>query len=392
MMLNRQRKISRGIKYTCWIFVVILLTITMAFSAFADNITKYQQQLNEKKNQITSYDKKIKQLDKDINWNKQKRDQVIKELEQLGLKQEEIEQQIQLLESALQTLNDAIAITEEELAKQEALLQERLRVMYKYSSTVWRIDQIFKSKDWNEFFQRVRLMNDITRYDRMLENSIKEKRQELEELKAQREYEIENCVEIAKRYAQQRQELEISRSSLEAAIQRDIQAKEKYEKGQDLIIEESKKLEKLLKEEQSKSNRNLKFGGKMVWPMPTNKQIASTFGNRLHPIYKVWKMHTGIDIGSKLNEGIVAAADGVVIFAGKRDGYGNCIIIDHGDGITTLYAHINNGGIKVVVGQSVKAGQLIAHAGQTGVATGPHLHFEVRKDGVPQNPLDYVKP
>jgi len=218
MMLNRQRKISRGIKYTCWIFVVILLTITMAFSAFADNITKYQQQLNEKKNQITSYDKKIKQLDKDINWNKQKRDQVIKELEQLGLKQEEIEQQIQLLESALQTLNDAIAITEEELAKQEALLQERLRVMYKYSSTVWRIDQIFKSKDWNEFFQRVRLMNDITRYDRMLENSIKEKRQELEELKAQREYEIENCVEIAKRYAQQRQELEISRSSLEAAI------------------------------------------------------------------------------------------------------------------------------------------------------------------------------
>ena len=103
-------------------------------------------------------------------------------------------------------------------------------------------------------------------------------------------------------------------------------------------------------------------------------------------------MHTGVDIGSKMNEAIVAAADGVVIFAGTRDGYGNCIIIDHGSGITTLYAHINNRGILVQTGQSVKAGQQIAKAGQTGVATGPHLHFEVRKNGATQNPLNYVSP
>lgn len=130
----------------------------------------------------------------------------------------------------------------------------------------------------------------------------------------------------------------------------------------------------------------------MVWPMPTNKNISSPYGNRLHPIYKVWKMHTGIDIGSKLNEAIVAAADGVVIYAGTRGGYGNCIIIDHGSGITTLYAHINNRGILVKTGQKVTAGQKIANAGQTGVATGPHLHFEVRKNGATQNPTDYVRP
>ncbi|UZQ85975.1 M23 family metallopeptidase [Thermoclostridium stercorarium] len=146
----------------------------------------------------------------------------------------------------------------------------------------------------------------------------------------------------------------------------------------------------MIKSLQSKSN--LKFGGKMVWPMPSNKTISSTFGTRLHPIYKVYKKHTGIDIGASLNEEIVAAADGVVIFAGTRDGYGNCIIIDHGSGITTLYAHINYRGILVTTGQQVKAGQVIAKAGQTGVATGPHLHFEVRVNGVPQNPLEYVKP
>ena len=103
-------------------------------------------------------------------------------------------------------------------------------------------------------------------------------------------------------------------------------------------------------------------------------------------------MHTGIDIGSKMNEAIVAAADGIVIYAGTRSGYGNCVIIDHGSGITTLYAHINNRGILVKTGQKVTAGQKIANAGQTGVATGPHLHFEVRKNGTPQDPLEYVRP
>jgi len=102
-------------------------------------------------------------------------------------------------------------------------------------------------------------------------------------------------------------------------------------------------------------------------------------------------MHTGIDIGSALNEYIVAAGDGIVKYASSRDGYGNTIIIDHGSGITTLYAHINQKGFMVKVGQKVKAGDTIAKAGMTGVATGPHLHFEVRKNGVVQNPLEYVK-
>ena len=134
------------------------------------------------------------------------------------------------------------------------------------------------------------------------------------------------------------------------------------------------------------------IGGNMVWPMPTNKYIASPYGNRLHPIYKVWKMHTGIDIGSKWNEIIVAAAKGTVIYAGNRGGYGNVVIIDHCGGITTLYAHINTRGILVSVGQEVEAGQAIGKAGMTGTATGPHLHFEVRKNGSPQNPSQYVKP
>lgn len=390
MMPEKHKFIPAWVKCTGCICIALTMTVTMAFSAFADDLSKYQQKLNETKSSITYYKKQIQKISEDINWRKTKREQIVRELEALGLKQEEIEQKIQLLESTIDTLSESIAITEEELAQQEDLLKERLRVMYKCSNTVWKLDELFKSKSWNEFFIRVKLMNKISEYDKMLVNSVKEKRQELTELRELKQYEMDNCVEEAKQYAKQIRELEISRASLDAEIQKDIQSKEEYEKQQELMEKESKELEQLIKNLQSKSN--LKFGGKMVWPMPTNKYIASKFGNRLHPIYKIYKQHTGIDIGAKLNEEIVAAADGVVIFAGTRSGYGNCVIIDHGSGITTLYGHINNRGILVTTGQKVKAGQAIAKAGQTGVATGPHLHFEVRVNGVPQNPLEYVKP
>lgn len=391
MMHKTHKKLSTGIKRTGYIFIVFLLISIMAFDAYAGNdISTYQQKLEQTQSEKSNLQNKIKKISEDLNWRKYKREQIVKELEEMGLKKAEIEQQIELLESAIDTLTEAIALAEEEYAQQEELLKRRLNVMYKSTSTVWKLDELLKSSDWNELFTRVRLMNKLGEYDRMLLNNLKKKKQEIEELKEQRQYEIDNCVEQAKLYAQQIQELEVSRSSLEAAIKKDEQSKEEYERQQNILEKESKELEQLIKNLESQSN--LKYGGKMVWPMPTNKTISSPYGNRLHPIYKVWKMHTGVDIGSKMNEAIVAAADGVVIFAGTRNGYGNCIIIDHGSGITTLYAHINNRGILVQTGQSVKAGQQIAKAGQTGVVTGPHLHFEVRKNGATQNPLNYVSP
>ena len=132
-------------------------------------------------------------------------------------------------------------------------------------------------------------------------------------------------------------------------------------------------------------------GGTMTWPVPTSSRIASYYGMRLHPIFKKWLMHTGVDISETYNKYIVAANSGTVIFAGWRDGYGNAVIIDHGGGVTTLYAHIISNGILVRLGSHVEAGQSIAKIGSTGNSTGPHLHFEVRVNGEHQDPLKYIK-
>ncbi len=119
--------------------------------------------------------------------------------------------------------------------------------------------------------------------------------------------------------------------------------------------------------------------------MPVNGRIMSGFGTRFHPILHRRKMHTGVDIAASSGTPIRAAGSGVVILSAYYRGYGNAVIIDHGNNVTTLYGHCS--ALLVSEGQSVKVGQVIAKVGMTGLATGPHLHWEVRRNGTPVSPL-----
>lgn len=388
MQANREEHKQMIKKITC-IFLVVFLMVGFVLQSFADQLSDAQKELKQTEADKAKIQKQIQQKEKDIQYRRKKRDEVVKELEQLGLEKEQIELQIQLLESAIQSLDDAIAKAEQEYDEMLELLKARLRVMYKKTSTIWQLDELLKSKSINELFMRARMMKQIAENDQRLLDNIEKKQLEIEELKSQRQYELDNCVEEAKQYALRMEEKEISRANYDRDINADKKELKKYEEQEKQLEEESKEWEELIKQIQKSGSAYR--GGDLVWPMPTNRNIYSYYGNRLHPIYKVWKMHTGIDIGAALNEAIVAAGNGTVIYAGSKGGYGNTIIIDHGGGITTLYAHINKGGILVKEGQEVKAGQKIAKAGKTGTATGPHCHFEVRKNGETQNPLEYVK-
>jgi murein DD-endopeptidase MepM/ murein hydrolase activator NlpD len=126
----------------------------------------------------------------------------------------------------------------------------------------------------------------------------------------------------------------------------------------------------------------------MTWP--ANGRLTSRYGWRTHPIYGDRRMHAGIDIGAGQGVPIVAADDGVVLLSYYSSGYGNLTVIDHGGGLTTSYAH--QSAMLVSDGQRVARGQMIGRAGSTGNVTGPHLHFEVRIDGDPVDPLNYVNP
>ncbi len=128
---------------------------------------------------------------------------------------------------------------------------------------------------------------------------------------------------------------------------------------------------------------------KYIWPCPDYPGISSYFGMRLHPIHGDWRLHKGIDINAADSTYIKASAAGTVIAAQWMDGYGYCIMISHGGGVVTLYAHCSK--MLVTTGQKVSQGQNIALVGSTGLSTGPHLHFEVLVNNTPQDPLNYVK-
>ncbi|NNE73233.1 MAG: peptidoglycan DD-metalloendopeptidase family protein [Acidimicrobiales bacterium] len=124
------------------------------------------------------------------------------------------------------------------------------------------------------------------------------------------------------------------------------------------------------------------------WTWPTSGGIGSGFGPRFHPILRINRLHAGLDIGGAHGNAIWAAADGTVISAGWSGGYGNRVVINHGGGITTVYAHMSS--IAISNGARVEAGDVIGAVGSTGLSTGPHLHFEVRSNGVPVDPRPYL--
>jgi murein DD-endopeptidase MepM/ murein hydrolase activator NlpD len=123
------------------------------------------------------------------------------------------------------------------------------------------------------------------------------------------------------------------------------------------------------------------------WPLES-VTVTSEYGYRIHPVYGTRRLHAGIDMGAARGTPIASSNDGVVIFVGTRGGYGRTVLVDHGGGITTLYAHMSETG--AFDGQAVSRGDIVGFVGATGTATGNHLHFEVRVNGGPANPRNYL--
>ncbi len=189
---------------------------------------------------------------------------------------------------------------------------------------------------------------------------------------------------LATELAQRREELEAERSSqqeLLAEVEGEIARWEKEIAG---LEREQASIERLIL---ARSRRGTERAtGRYFRPVPG--RVDSFFGPRVHPIYGTVKMHNGVDMDGAKGQPIVAFASGRVIFSGVKGGYGNAVMIDHGGGMVTLYAHQSK--LAVKVGQRVEGGQVIGYVGSTGLSTGPHLHFEVRIDGRPVDPMTYL--
>lgn len=247
-----------------------------------------------------------------------------------------------------------------------------------------------QSDSITELVKNVQMMKVIAKSDQVMMANLEKKQAQIEELKVQKQTEEDNAREQLEDNLLELGELSVSRSTAEERVKISQKSVAELEKNEDRMENEAQALGELIRKISTKGKY---IGGDMQWPAPGTTHISSSFGYRIHPILKIKKYHGGLDIGAPAKSYIHAAADGKVISAGWRSGgSGYTVILDHGGGVTTFYLHIMKGGILVKEGQVVKTGDVIAKVGSTGLSTGPHLHFEVRKNGERQDPLDYVQP
>lgn len=325
---------------------------------------------------------------------------------QLDLDLEQINGNIDLLNSRIAEQEAAIEKTQSELeaakvveANQFETMKKRVKYMYERGQKNY-VEMILSSKSFSEFLNMAEFASKISRYDRKMLDQYVATRHLIEDKEAQLLAEEEALNASRDDLLNEQEAMEILMSDKEKEMteyESDITNKEAaiaeyeaYIKEQDAIIKELEaqilaEKKRLLEENRKAINYD---GGQFKWPAPDYTRISDEYGNRMHPTLKVQQFHNGLDMAAPSGSRILAAYDGEVVAADYSGTMGNYIMIDHGDGLYTIYMHCS--ALLVSKGQMVAKGEQIAKVGSTGRSTGPHLHFGVRRDGSYVSPWNYL--
>ena len=317
------------------------------------------------------------------------------QIDAVGEKLETTREKLGLLREQLRLKRLELEKAEKKLALELDYFQQRIVITYKTSDLTY-VDVVLESTSFEDLITRMSMVRDFIAGDNDLVGRLQATRDTVEREKqaiAGRESAVQKAVADLQ---QQNDELAALRAA-QAAQQAASLALRKQKNGTLSSVENNLALlerqeDQLLAESNALSgviNGSSGGGGgtgSLIWPV--SGPVTSSFGWRIHPILGYRKLHTGIDIGAGYGAPIHAADSGTVIYATWMSGYGNVIIIDHGRGISTLYAHQSS--LAVGNGARVSRGQTIGYVGSTGFSTGPHLHFEVRLNGNPVDPMAYL--
>ncbi len=322
----------------------------------------------------------------------------------------QIENQLETATSQLKEAQKQRGLAEQDIAKNTKLLKEaqvkldkREKIFLKRARDIYingrlsYLDVILGAKNFSDFANRVEMLKRILDSDIKLIKEIQAEKQEITTRQEALEAAKAKRVKVEKEAKEKQIVIAQKKAERNAVLQKAMTDKAAAEQAQRELEASSANIKAMLQQRaaaraaqasaaSSGGGSYVQGSGQLSWP--ANGPVTSPFGWREHPIFGRQILHSGIDIGVPEGTPVHAADSGTVVDAGWIDGYGNCVIIDHGNGISTLYGH--NSEIAVSAGQSVSKGQVIAYAGMTGNATGPHIHFEVRVNGDPVDPMGYL--
>ena len=375
-----------------WVSIIIALIFAFGVVGSLAVQMVYAETAQQKINQAQQ---KKNEAQQSLNSNQTKRAKTLAEMERLEKESGDIQGQIDVIDAQIAKTDAELKVQQEKLdvATKRAeekynIFKERFRVMCEQGDVSF-IEMLLSAKSFSDFVDKTEIVKEISQYDKAIFDQMEAVRAEIEtardeiaSLKESQEASKSNLDSQKASLLKKQQEQKAYMQELE----RDAAAYQKIIDEADAAMES---LRRQISGSLSSSSSGAKYvGGEFAWPTPSCHYITSHFSpRRKNPVSGVYKRHTGTDIGAAYGAAIVAANSGTVTLAGWNSGYGNCVIIDHGGGRATLYAHMSS--YSVSKGQSVQRGQQIGKVGSTGNSTGPHLHFEVLINGTAVDPMQY---
>ena len=361
--------------------------------------TKSLQEAQDEKAQLEKALKEAQSTIEDLKDSKGDIESKVTELNQqlidISARITDLENQLTAKSEDIQETKDELAGAKEREAQQYADMKVRIQFMYENGQTSY-LEALLSSRNISEFLNSADYIAQIQSYDRQKLTEYQDTVESIVNLEAQLEQEytdleaLKSTVEsnkatVAAMMRQKESELaDISGDIEDAQSDADYYAAEIQ--AQEELIAAIKRAE--AEKAAAGVEEHPYTGGAFRWPCPSSTRVTSDYGTRVSPMSGASSNHKGIDIGASAGADIIAAADGTVTAASYSSAAGNYVMIDHGNGLTTLYGHCSQ--LQARVGQTVQAGDIIALSGSTGRSTGPHLHFEVRVNGERTNPRAYL--
>lgn len=351
--------------------------------ALKTKVAEAGKRKNELKNQLSGLTNDLSALQKQISLLDS----------QIEAQQDEIDAQEELLGELTQMIADKTIELEEserQQAEQYAQLRSRLRYMVEHGTTS-SLSILLSSDSFSDFLNRYEIIRQISLRDENLFEQLKAirdkvltEKQELEDTKKDAE---DTKLQMEANKAELEAQMEAKRKQMDSIQLAQKNVKDAYAA---MIETEDELMAQYKKAAAEYAAQSTYVGGTFMWPLPAgNNVVTCKYGMRTHPITGKRKLHTGVDLRASTGTKVYAANKGTVTTSGYSSAWGNYIIISHGGGITTLYAHMSKRSVSK--DDKVKQGDIIGYSGNTGYSTAPHLHFEISKNGSTYNPLNEFK-
>ncbi|MDV3352597.1 peptidase M23 [Leptolyngbyaceae cyanobacterium CCMR0082] len=381
------KRTQRFLSLFASVIIGVSFLVPIALGQTQNSAPLEQLQQQQKKNEQQQQD-----LEREQNRLRNLENEAAQQLEGLqdsititDLKIEETEFQITQAQERLKRLENTLTMAQNEYETVRIGAVQRLQFMQRQKDAEgWAV--LLKSENLNEFLERRYRLGKIYQADRDFMAELQEKADFIVRQQQGVEAQKNSIALLRQQLLARRDQYEAQADQQTQLITRLKDNRSALEAAQAQLARDSESLANLIRQRIAAANGSVLGTGQMS--IPTSGVITSRFGSRIHPVLGYRRFHAGVDFGAPYGTRITAADSGKVIFSGWYGGYGNSVIIDHGGGLTTLYAHASR--LNVREGQAVVKGQSIAAIGSTGLSTGPHLHFEVRRNGNPVDPMGFL--